>query len=91
MIRDDTGVPHPADSGRPAPRRDCIKYYEAFGYLGSSRNWGEAGPNPIAVSEVAAYVTDILGIEDSTTKLKYLRLIQKMDRVELAHIAKKRK
>lgn len=51
--------------------------------------WSEVGPQPIMVSEVAAYL-GIVGIEDPYTKKKYLHLIQQLDRVELQHIDKKR-
>lgn len=88
VIREDTGIPHPADVGRPALRSDCIKYFDAFRYLGASRMWSEVGPQAIQVSEVAAYL-GILGIEDTYTKQKYLRLVQSMDRVEMQHIQSK--
>ena len=87
-IREDTGIPHPSDIGRPALRSDCIKYFDAFRYLGASRMWSEVGPHAIQVSEVAAYV-GMAGITDPYTKLKYLRLVQAMDRVELEHINRK--
>ena len=50
--------------------------------------WSEVGPQAIQVSEVAAYL-GILGIEDTYTKQKYLRLVQSMDRVEMQHINRK--
>jgi len=86
-LRED-GSPHPADIGRPALRYDCIKYMDAFSYLGASRLWSEVGPQPIQVSEVESYL-GIAGIEDPYTKMKYLRLVQRMDRVEMQHIARK--
>ena len=46
--------------------------------------WNEVGPQPVQVSEVAAYVVDILGLEDVDTKIKFLKFVQLMDRVELA-------
>ena len=52
--------------------------------------WSEVGPQPVMISEVAAYL-GIIGIDDPYTKQKYLRLVQAMDRVELQHIARKRK
>ena len=90
VIREDTGIPHHADIGRPALRNDCIKYYDAFRYLGACRLWSEVGPQSIQISEIAAYL-GLVGIEQSETKLKYLRLVQSMDRVELAHVARKQR
>ena len=89
VIREDTGIPHPADVGRPALRSDCIKYFDAFRYLGASRMWSEVGPQAIQVSEVTAYLKDIVGIKSHRTRQKYLRLVQSMDRVEMQHIQSK--
>ena len=83
-VKEDTGVPHPADIGRPALRRDCIRYYEAFRYLGASRICNTTGPQPIQVVDVKAYL-DIVAIDDPATRLKYLRLIQALDSVALKH------
>jgi hypothetical protein len=67
---------------------DVVKYHDAFRHLGASRHYGQGGPLPIAVSEVKAYL-DLVGIESPRTRMKYLRLIQRMDQVELAHIHNK--
>ncbi len=88
LVREDTGIPHPADIGRPGLRNDCIKYLDAFRYLGSSRLWGEVGPQPIQVSEVESYL-NIAGVEVPYMKLKDLYLIQQMDRVEMKYLANK--
>lgn len=45
---------------------------------------------PIQVSEIKAQL-DLLGIEDNYTRLKYQRLIKKMDAVERKHILQKSK
>ena len=82
LVKEDTGVPHPADIGRPGLRDDCIKYLDAF------RLWSEVGPQPIQVSEVESYL-NIAGVEVPYMKLKYLYLIQQLDQVELKHIARK--
>ena len=87
-VKEDTGVPHPADIGRPALRNDCIKYMDAFSYLGAARLWSEVGPQPIQVSEVESYL-NIAGIEVPYMKMKYLYLIRQLDRVELKHLASK--
>lgn len=47
--------------------------------------WSQIGPSPIPVSEVNAYM-DMVGIEDPETKLKYLRIIQGLDAVEIKNI-----
>lgn len=52
--------------------------------------WSQVGPNPIQVSEVAAYL-GMLGIEDPDTRLKYLKIVQGLDIVERNIIAKRKK
>lgn len=75
------GNVHPAELTKPALRDEDRRYYDAFRHLSACRTWNQVGPNPLQVSEVAAYL-GLLGIEDSETKLKYLRLIQGLDAVE---------
>lgn len=45
-------------------------------------------PNPIAVSEIEA-LCNLLGIASKTERLKYLRLIRRLDRVYLGEWAEK--
>jgi len=80
-VRKDGRV-HPAELRRPRLRDDCLRYYDAYRMLGAARVWNQIGPEAIRVSEVESYL-NLCGIEDPHTKLKYLRLIQRMDRVEL--------
>lgn len=47
------------------------------------------GPQALAVSEVAALLT-MLGIQDGATRMKYLRLIQRLDEVERRFIQSQR-
>lgn len=83
-MRGDGNV-HPAELTRTAlDDRDRI-YYDAFRSLSAARTWNQAGPNPIQVSEISAYV-GMLGIEDPGTKMKYMRILQGLDIVELKSI-----
>lgn len=50
--------------------------------------WTQVGPSPIQISEVESTLR-IFGVEDPSTKLKYVRLIQMMDGVELSYHASK--
>lgn len=76
---------HPAELKRPALRSEDKRYYDAYRALSASRMWSQIGPSPIPVSEVNAYM-DMVGIEDPETKLKYLRIIQGLDAVEIKNI-----
>lgn len=84
----DNGEIHPAELTKPALNAEDRRYHDAYRALSASRLWSQIGPNPIQVSEVAAYLS-LLGIEDTETKLKYLRLIQGMDIIEMTSIRDK--
>lgn len=85
LILEDTGKPHPAALTRPALRDDCIKYYDAFCLLSACRMWSEVGPQPIQISEVESY-TRMAGIDEPRTRLKYARLIRRLDTVVINYI-----
>lgn len=63
-------------------------YHEAFCALSAARASGMNGPNAIAISEILALL-DLVGIASVDLRPKYLRLIQKLDRVYLDHCAEK--
>lgn len=84
------GHQHPAELQKPALRGDCIDYYDAFRFLGASRIWNQVGPQAIPISEINSYVKDSLGIRDLEERQKYIRLINRMDSVELNYLHEKR-
>lgn len=84
------GSVHPAELTKTALKDEDKRYYDVFRTLSASRIWSPIGPNPIQVSEVRDYV-EMAGIEDPETKLKYLRLIQGLDIVEMKSIRAKSK
>lgn len=89
QVYEETGVHHPAKTREPALRSDCIPYFDAFRFLGASRKWSQVGPQPIEMKEIMALLVDGLGIDDADERMKYVRLIQGMDRVELNYRAEK--
>lgn len=58
--------------------------------LSAGRKWGETGPLPIETKEVEALL-NMAGFRDPQTKMKYLRLMRGMDRVELKYHIEKAK
>lgn len=48
--------------------------------------WNQVGPLPIQVSEVMSLMKDGYGIQDEETRMKYLRLVRRMDRVEMKYL-----
>jgi hypothetical protein len=87
-VYEDTGEFHPAHARKPALRKDCIRYLDAFRHLSAGRIWSEVGPQPIQVSEVESYL-GMVGIKNSDTKMKYLRLIRLLDNFELDRLISK--
>jgi len=83
------GVAHPADKKPLALSGDCIDFYDAFCLLGASRKWSQVGPQPIEVSEALALVNEGYGEIDPDERLKFLRLIKLLDRVELKFLHSK--
>lgn len=79
------GRVHAAELSKPALKDQDRRYYDAYRSLSASRMWSPLGPNAIPVSEVAAYLS-MVGIEDTDTKLKYLRIVQGLDIVEMKSI-----
>lgn len=88
-MREDGRV-HPAEATRPALKSEDRRYYDAYRSLSACRIWSQIGPDAIQVSEVLAYM-EMASITDPETRLKYLRLVQGLDLVELKHIRSKTK
>lgn len=82
---EDHGVPHPEELNRPALRDGCIEYLDAFRLLSAVRIWGESGPQPIQITEMSSYL-DELEVTSTDERLKYIRMLRKLDRHELGLI-----
>jgi len=76
------GITHPALLEQVALRDDCIDYHDVFRSLGASRKWTQVGPEPLQTTEIKAEL-ELRGIDDHYERLKYLRIVRKLDRVEL--------
>lgn len=63
---------------------------QAYQTLEEGRTGGMAGPNPIPVAEIEAYC-NLAGIVSQPERLKYLRLIRRLDRAYLDHWAENNK
>lgn len=82
---DDTGQVPEALRKKPVLPKACRRYLDAFRLLSDARTWNQGHPMPIQISEVNALL-ESMGISDPQTKIKYQRLVRRMDQVELAHI-----
>lgn len=69
----------------PPPRAAELIYLEAFGQV--SREIGFNGPQPLAVSEIAAWL-DLRGFKDARFRASVLKVLKAMDAVFMAHAFK---
>lgn len=83
-MREDGNV-HPAELEQTTLKVEDKRYYDVYRSLSASRIWSQVGPNPIQISEVHHYM-QMAGIEDPETQLKYLRLVQGLDIIEMKSI-----
>lgn len=81
------GLSHPAEKTKPALRRDCIQYLDAFRTLSASRLWNQVGPQRIVLSEMAGWL-ERLGYsgEDLFTAC---RMVSTLDDIEVSDFYKK--
>ena len=75
---------------RPRLTPWIIEYWEGFQVLGSSRKTHQGGIGPIPLSEIAVYM-DTMAIRDIDERLKFIRMIQSLDRIYVKHINAKAK
>lgn len=83
-----TGVRPTGLQEKPDLRPDCKGYYDAFSVLSGRRTYNQAGMQPLAVSEVAAYLTE-LGISGGEGRRRFLHLILEMDSTYMDDIFKR--
>ena len=67
-------------NNRPVLLPKDIPFRDAYYVLHQSRTEGASNFNAIQVSEVLAYL-QVLGIASAPLRVKYLGLVQKMDRI----------
>lgn len=75
---------------RPRLQKGDFDYLSAWQLLDEGRPSGMAGPGAISISEIEAYC-NLMGIASRNERLKYLRLIRRLDRVYLETWAEKHK
>jgi len=74
---------------RPKLKRDDQDFLSAFYACNHSRqSGGMGGHNPITISEVRNYL-DVVGIDTTDERAKYLRVIQLLDSIYLTDAAEK--
>ena len=79
-----TGVVPPPLLRMPKLKRFDDVYLDAYNTLSSSRGSDMSGPQPIRLSEINAYFS-VMGIDERDERVKYVALIQRLDRVYLEH------
>lgn len=81
------GLRHPAERTKPALRRDCIQYLDAFRTLSASRLWNQVGPQRIVLSEMTNWLEQ-LGYRGEEL-IKACRMVSTLDDIEVSDFYKK--
>lgn len=77
-------------SSRPKLKPGDDRYMDFFAVLNQGRTYSDmGGPQPIQVSEINALL-QLEGIDLREAKVKYVRIVQMLDRVYLDYVAEKR-
>ena len=75
----------PALQNRPALSQWVVDYWNAFQTLSGSRASHQGGIGPIPLSELVAYM-DATYLRDVEERLKFIRMIQSLDRIYVKHV-----
>jgi hypothetical protein len=73
---------------KPKLQPQDTAYLRAYQILDEGRGAGMVGPNPISIADIEAYC-NLTGIASQRERLKYLRLVRRLDQVYLGHWAEK--
>jgi hypothetical protein len=73
-----TGVKPAPLLARPKIKRHDVWYLEAFQSLSAARSNGFSGAEPIAISEIVAYL-NLEGVTDPQERRRFLNLVQLLD------------
>lgn len=75
----------PALRNRPTLNQWVADYWNAFQLLSGSRTAHQGGIGPIPLSELVAYM-EATYLHDIEERLKFIRMIQSLDRVYVKHV-----
>jgi len=85
-----TGITAGPMKNRPRLKPEDVVYYNAFQTCNISRPAGAVGYCAIPISEILSYL-QLVGIALREERVKYLHLIQELDRIALDHWAEEAK
>lgn len=89
-IRASTGITPLALQSRPQVPLSGRDYINAFFTLSAARQHSMSGMQAIQMAETLAYL-QLAGVDGVAQRMRYVRLLQRMDGVYLRHIAEKQK
>lgn len=76
-------------ANRPKLEPEDQAYVEAYQCLNAARSYNMGGPNPLAVTEMTTYLRDLTTVDMLSQRKRFVRFMQVMDEVVLAHHADK--
>lgn len=87
-IQEATGITPQGLAEKPTLSGDLVGVWGAYNLLNSSRLITEAGPGPIPLTEIKAYL-DIARIDDVDSRLYVVRVVRTLDSIYLEHYAER--
>lgn len=85
LIHRQRGVMPAPLANRPKLEPEDRAYVEAFQCLNAARSYNMGGPNPLAVTEMTAYLRELTTVDMLSQRKRFVRFMQGMDEVVLAH------
>lgn len=89
-IQATTGITPIGLSNKPTLAAGLVGVWGAYNLLNGSRLITEAGPSPIPLTEIKAYL-DITKIDDVESRLYVVRMVRTLDNMYLENYAEKSK
>ena len=89
-IQEATGITPAGLAEKPTLAASLVGVWGAYNLLNSSRLITEAGPSPIPLTEIKAYL-DIAKIDDVDSRLYLVRMVRTLDNMYLENYAEKTK
>lgn len=85
-----TKRPNPRLASRPTLRTDTREYWTHYLTLADTRNYNQAGVQPISISTISDYL-DLCGIRRGEPALKFFRIMRAMDNAYMTWLNEKNK
>lgn len=88
-VEKETGITPPALLNRPKIGLFEVFLLQEFNAVSGSRDYGENGPKAVPISDIKAYLEICEDYKTPADKLRFMRLMQRLDQAFRAHETEK--